>query len=284
MKQTLYEILRVEPTATPEDIRYAAQRLVYKYNPKQHPNDPKVLAYFRQIQQAYRILNNAATRAAYDAKLNEIILPRATPTVSIERPAPVISPGVTETRVFPSGANTATLSPPKTTHKTATPLESTQYRARLHWFSLVPNLLILGFSVQLLFINPELFNFLLRKYEFLNSHALEVRWGMTALLAYAALFFFVNFVNLFSTQLILTNQRVIFKSGIFFKKYQEFTYSVFEKILVRQGIFGSAFGFGKIYLQAFGGIRIQLHYLAAPHKFEEMLIRSVRTHTYKTLN
>ncbi|MEN9461384.1 MAG: hypothetical protein RIS84_1404, partial [Pseudomonadota bacterium] len=29
MKQTLYEILRIEPNASPEDVRYAAQRLAY---------------------------------------------------------------------------------------------------------------------------------------------------------------------------------------------------------------------------------------------------------------
>lgn len=280
MKQTLYEILRVEPTATPEDIRYAAQRLAYKYNPKQHPNDPKVLAYFRQIQRAYRILNNTATRAAYDAKLNEIILPRATPTASVEPPPPAVSPVVTDTRIFPSAEN----APPKPQHKTATLIESTQYRAHVHWFSLVPHLLIFGFSVQLLFINPELFNFLLRKYEFSNTQAVEIHWGMMALLAYSVCACFLNFLNLFTTQLSLTNKRVIFESGLFFKKHQEFTYSIFEKVLVRQGIFGKAFGFGRVYLQAFGGIHLHLSYIAAPHQFEEALIRSIRTHSYKTLH
>lgn len=282
MKQTLYEILRVEPTATPEDIRYAAQGLVYKYHPKRHPNNPKVQAYFRQIQQAYRILNNAATRAAYDAKLNEIILPSATVSVA-EPPPPAVPQTVTAPRIFPAVEHTEILSPPKPTHKTISSLESTQYRAHLHWFSLVPSLLILGFSVQLLFINPELFNFLLQKYEILSTHPIEVRWGMMALLAYSAFSCFLKFLNLFTTHLTLTNKRVIFESGLFFKKHQEFTYSVFEKILVRQGLFGNAFGFGKVYLQAFGGIHMQLHYIAAPHKFEEMLIRSVRTHSYKTL-
>ncbi|MDD2815618.1 MAG: DnaJ domain-containing protein [Thiotrichaceae bacterium] len=283
MKQTLYEVLRVEPTATPEDIRYAAQRLAYKYNPKQHPNNPKVLAYFRQIQQAYRILNNAATRAAYDAKLNEIILPSAEqPTILVE-PSPLATP-IKDTRIFPAVGNVEIAVPPKAIHKTTSLVENTQYRAHLHWFSFVPSLLILGFSVQLLFVNPELFNYLLQKHEFLNTHPIEVRWGIIALLAYATFSFFLNFLNLFTTHLVLTNKRVIFESGLIFRTHQEFNYGIFEKILVRQGIFGSAFGFGKIYLQAFGGIHIRLRNIAAPHKFEEMLIRNVRTHTYKTLS
>lgn len=278
MKRTLYEILRVEPTATPEDIRYAAQRLAYQYNPKRHPNNPKVLAYFRQIQQAYRILNNVATRAAYDAKLNEIILP-ASP-VSTEPPPPPAASVVTKPLIF----SDVEQPPPKPAHKTTSTLESTQYRAHLHWFSLVPILLVLGLSVQLLFINPELFNFLVQKQAFLSAHPAEVRWGVMALLAYSIFSFFLHILTLFTTHLSLTNKRVIFENGLFFKKHQEFTYSIFEKVLVRQGIFGKAFGFGKVYLQAFGGIHIQLHYIAAPHKFEDMLIRSVRTHSYKTLD
>jgi len=243
-----------------------------------------VLAYFRQIQQAYRILNNAATRAAYDAKLNEIILPSAAPTVTAElAPSPVTTP-IKDTRIFPAVENVETLLPSKPAHKTTSLVESAQYRAHLHWFSLMPSLLILGFSVQLLFINPELFNFLLQKHEFLSAHPVEVRWGMMALLAYAVFSFFLNCLNLFTTHLILTNKRVIFESGLIFRKHQEFNYGIFEKILVRQGIFGSAFGFGKVYLQAFGGINMRLHNIATPHKFEEMLIRNVRTHTYKTLN
>lgn len=280
MKRTLYEILRVEPSATSEDIRYAAQRLAYKYNPKRHPNNPKVLAYFRQIQQAYRILNNTATRAAYDAKLNEIILP-SSPAITEPSP-PAVPPVVTEPRIF-SGLE-QTLPPPKPTHKPVTSLESPQYRAHLHWFSLVPTLLLLGLSAQLLFINPELFNFLIQKQAFLSAHPTEVRWAMMTLLAYSVFSFLLHFLNLFTTHLSLTNKRVIFESGLFFKKHQEFTYSIFEKVLVRQGIFGKAFGFGKVYLQAFGGIHIQLYYIAVPHKFEDMLIRSVRTHSYKTLD
>jgi hypothetical protein len=279
MKQTLYEILRVESNATPEDIRYAAQRLAYKYNPKQHPNNPEVLAYFRQIQRAYRILNNTATRAAYDAKLNEIILPR-TPVVETQ-PSAVPPPVAKDTRIFPAMEHVA--APVKPVHKAVDPIESTQYRAHLHWFSLVPSLLILGFSVQLLFVNPELFNFILQKHAFLSSYATEVRWAVIALLAYAGLAFVLNCLNLLSTHVTLTNKRVIFESGFIFRKHQEFTYSIFEKTLVRQGIFGGAFGFGKVYLQAFGGIKIHLRYIAAPHKFEDMLIRSVRTHSYKTL-
>lgn len=282
MKQTLYEILRVEPTATPEDIRYAAQGLAYKYHPKRHPNNPKVLAYFRQIQQAYRILNNAATRAAYDAKLNEIILPSATPPV--EPPPPAAPQAVAETRIFPAMGQLENTSQPKATHKTSSSIETTQYRAHLHWFSLVPSLLILGCCAQLLFVNPELFQFLLQKHELLSSYAVEVRWGVIALLVYATFSSLLNLLNLFTTHLSLTNKRVIFESGLLFKKHQEFTYSVFEKILVRQGLFGHAFGFGKLYLQAFGGIHMRLYYIAAPHKFEDMLIRSVRTHSYKTLD
>ncbi|MEN9849310.1 MAG: hypothetical protein RL368_2050 [Pseudomonadota bacterium] len=281
MKQTLYEILRVESNATPEDIRYAAQRLAYKYNPKQHPNNPKVLAYFRQIQRAYRILNNTATRAAYDAKLNEIILPSV--SVAVEAPPPILPPPVKDSRIFPAGEHREASSK-LPSHKTVHPPEITEYRAHVHWFSLVPSLLTLGFSLQLLFVNPNLFNFILQKYEFLSSYAIEIRWSMMAILSYTALSFSLSFLNLFTTHLILSNKKFVFETGLIFRKHQEFTYSIFEKVLVRQGIFGSAFGFGKIYLQAFGGIKIHLHYIAAPHKFEEMLIRSVRTHSYKTLN
>lgn len=285
MKQSLYEILRVNPDANAEEIRYAAQRLVYQYNPKRHPNDANVLAYFRQIQRAYRILNNATTRAAYDAKLNEIVVPHQ-PKIM---PSPIAesSPAKASTISNIFTPREKILPPPepaKIEHIAPTLVkENTLYRAHLHWFVLMPSLLITWINAHLLFMNPELFNFLLNKHSFLAAHPEAVSLGLHIFLGYGVLSLLYNCSNLLTTQLILTDRRVLFKTGLLLCKQQEFNYSLFEKILVRQSIFGVAFGFGKVYLQAFGGIKIKLYYVAAPHKFEKILILSIRTHAYKSL-
>ncbi|HDN27764.1 MAG TPA: hypothetical protein ENG03_11860 [Thioploca sp.] len=85
-KKTLYEFLGVEPEATPEEIKTAAQALVRKFHPAKYPGNHKVAARFKKIKMVYNILANPQKRAAYDAGLAKAEMEAATLEQSTSSP------------------------------------------------------------------------------------------------------------------------------------------------------------------------------------------------------
>ncbi|KAA8498170.1 Chaperone protein dnaJ 10 [Porphyridium purpureum] len=63
----LYDILGVPTDATDAEIKKAYFRLAKDNHPDKNKEDPNATERFQQISQAYQVLGNEATRAAYDA-------------------------------------------------------------------------------------------------------------------------------------------------------------------------------------------------------------------------
>jgi molecular chaperone DnaJ len=61
-----YEVLGVDRTASPEEIKRAYRRLAMQYHPDRNPDDPEAIEKFREASRAYEILHVAETRARYD--------------------------------------------------------------------------------------------------------------------------------------------------------------------------------------------------------------------------
>ena len=66
-RATLYEILGVEPTATPDEVLKAYRRLAMQYHPDRNPGDDDAARAYREVTEAYEVLGDPARRAAYDA-------------------------------------------------------------------------------------------------------------------------------------------------------------------------------------------------------------------------
>jgi len=77
--KTLYEFLGIEPEATQEEIKAAAQYLVKKFHPSKFPGNQRVVARVKKIKQVYNILGNPQKRAAYDAALAKKMAEMAPP-------------------------------------------------------------------------------------------------------------------------------------------------------------------------------------------------------------
>ena len=65
-KRDYYQILGVERTASPEEIKKAYRRLAKQYHPDLNPNDKEAERKFKEIQEAYEVLSDEEKRRAYD--------------------------------------------------------------------------------------------------------------------------------------------------------------------------------------------------------------------------
>jgi DnaJ-like protein len=97
----LYEVLRVAPNASQDEIRAAFRELAGKFHPDVNPDDPLAERRFREITTAYGILSNDAQRAAYD-RMRGVAAPSALPRgLILPPPAPIIPEKETPRKVPP---------------------------------------------------------------------------------------------------------------------------------------------------------------------------------------
>lgn len=66
MPRDPYEVLGVERSASADDITRAYRKLARKYHPDRNPGDRQAEVTFKEVQNAYDILNDAEKKARYD--------------------------------------------------------------------------------------------------------------------------------------------------------------------------------------------------------------------------
>ncbi len=66
-----YDILEVSQNASPEVIKAAYKSLMQRYHPDRNPDNSKIAEHASRVVQAYEVLSDSDTRAAYDIKLKQ---------------------------------------------------------------------------------------------------------------------------------------------------------------------------------------------------------------------
>src|ERR1044072_3814004 len=65
-KRDYYEVLGVDRSAGEEEIKRAYRKLAVKHHPDKNPGDKTAEEKFKELGEAYEVLNDAEKRALYD--------------------------------------------------------------------------------------------------------------------------------------------------------------------------------------------------------------------------
>lgn len=127
--------------------------------------------------------------------------------------------------------------------KVLQPNERIVYETGLHWFVYLPALvfflLALAAAAGSLFVPPEDQSFILI--------------GAAVLAVMGLILWLPAAVKRYSTEFAVTDQRIIYKAGIFARHSTEMNRNKVESVDVDQSILGRIFGYGKVTIRGTGG-------------------------------
>lgn len=71
-----YDVLGIEPEATPTEIKKAYRRKAMQTHPDKHPDDPDAQKKFQEVGEAYQVLSDAELRKRYDEFGKDDVVPQ----------------------------------------------------------------------------------------------------------------------------------------------------------------------------------------------------------------
>lgn len=175
-----------------------------------------------------------------------------------------------------------------------TPEEKILYSAEWHWINYVKMALLgtIPLAFLLLWIygigclisasNLEHFYEQYRNYSYSGGPGPELVWGLyLPCFILSAIIWVYGLFAIKHNEFVVTNKRIIIKSGIIIRASYELRLEMLESIQVYQGILGRILGFGSILVHGVGASRQAVMWIKSPlefrqHIFEELSKKSIK--------
>ncbi|HKQ56598.1 MAG TPA: PH domain-containing protein [Candidatus Eisenbacteria bacterium] len=141
--------------------------------------------------------------------------------------------------------------------------EVVHYRTRLHWTTLLAPLVVgtvFAIGAIVLFVVG---------FRAVEPGGFVIGGLVCALIAGAALV--TGWVRRSSTEMAVTNRRVLMKSGVFARRTVELMLSKVESISVDQGVMARMTGYGRVVVRGTGGTHEIFDRVAAPLEFRRQV-------------
>ena len=135
--------------------------------------------------------------------------------------------------------------------------EKILYKTKCHWVCyLLPLVLFIFEPILLVF-----------------AHTGEESSEMLVL--FPILFGIFVFLEFYSTEFLVTNKRIISKSGIIRKNLTEIFLDKIESVKVDQGLVGRILGYGTIIISGTGGTKEEYKWVSQPMMFRKKILEAI---------
>lgn len=151
--------------------------------------------------------------------------------------------------------------------KTLASDEDIIYRANFNWtYSFFP---LMWFSIG---IAPLVWFTLERLYRGVPIDAFEFGWWSAGgAAAVGSLILLLHFIELWTTEIVVTTFRFVFKQGLISRQTQEVSLSKIEEITLNQSVWGRIFGFGRLVMRGTGVGVIELPSIDNPIRVRQVI-------------
>ena len=132
--------------------------------------------------------------------------------------------------------------------------ERVLYNGKLHWRIYMPSIFYFIIACIFLYVSRQ-------NHQFLAFGAI--------IMCAAFVLFLKELIVRASTELAVTNQRIIFKRGLISRSTMELNHNKIESIREEQGIIGRIFGYGSLVIEGTGGGKEYLINIDSPLAFKK---------------
>jgi uncharacterized membrane protein YdbT with pleckstrin-like domain len=141
------------------------------------------------------------------------------------------------------------------------PDEKVRYRAKIHWLVYWPAVLCL------LVVIAGLYAYLM----YPDQQTVAIAVTLVGAVGFA-IGWLRGFIKRWSTEMAITNRRVIFKEGLVARRTFEMNMDKIESVDVLQSIWGRIFGYGTIIVRGVGSGMEPLKGISAPIEFRNQVL------------
>jgi uncharacterized membrane protein YdbT with pleckstrin-like domain len=155
------------------------------------------------------------------------------------------------------------------------PNEKIRYQAQLHWIIYETGIFFTLLGILFAVAGNKLVIFLLGG-ELAEKISVFFKYGGFLFIAIGFIQLIGSFIRQISTELVITDQRVIAKHGFIATTSYELMMSKVEGATIDQTVLGRILGYGTLYVKGTGGGISPIDHVASPFLFHSHLMTAVR--------